>query len=73
MGGIYGTDIDPFLNTFNFPLGKLRAGLDLVIPPIKIENDISVGEFFRKRLGNEMLENLIEPLWEEFMEQILIN
>ena len=50
------TDIKPFLNTFNFPLGKLRAGLDLVIPPIKIENDISVGEFFRKRLGNEMLK-----------------
>ena len=63
-GSIMGipTDIKPFLNTFNFPLGKLRAGLDLVIPPIKIENDISVGEFFRKRLGNEMLENLIEPL-----------
>lgn len=24
--------------------------------------DISVGAFFRKRLGNEALENLIEPL-----------
>ena len=27
------------------PIGKLRAGLDLVIPPIKIEDDISVGAF----------------------------
>ena len=64
-GSIMGipTDIKPFLKTrLISPLGKLRAGLDLVIPPIKIENDISVGEFFRKRLGNEMLENLIEPL-----------
>jgi len=57
-GSIMGipTDIKPFLKTrLISPLGKLRAGLDLVIPPIKIENDISVGEFFRKRLGNEML------------------
>ncbi|MCI2875654.1 protoporphyrinogen oxidase [Staphylococcus hominis] len=64
-GSIMGipTDIKPFLKTrLISPLGKLRAGLDLVIPPIKIENDISVGDFFRKRLGNEMLENLIEPL-----------
>lgn len=64
-GSIMGipTDIKPFLKTrLISPLGKIRAGLDLVIPPIKIENDISVGEFFRKRLGNEMLENLIEPL-----------
>ena len=26
------------------------------------DGDISVGAFFRARLGNEVLENLIEPL-----------
>ncbi len=64
-GSIMGipTDIKPFLKTrLISPIGKLRAGLDLVIPPIKIEDDISVGAFFRRRLGNEVLENLIEPL-----------
>lgn len=64
-GSIMGipTDVKPFLNTSLIStLGKLRAGLDLFIPSIKIKDDISVGEFFRKRLGNEMLENLIEPL-----------
>ena len=30
--------------------------------PIEIEDDISVGDFFRQRLGDEVLENLIEPL-----------
>ncbi|WP_210126050.1 protoporphyrinogen oxidase [Staphylococcus sp. GDY8P85P] len=64
-GSIMGipTDIKPFLKTkLISPFGKLRAGLDLVIPPIQIDDDISVGEFFRRRLGNEILENLIEPL-----------
>ena len=35
--------------------------------------DISVGAFFRARLGNEVLENLIEPLMVVFMVPILIN
>ena len=34
----------------------------ICLKPIEIENDISVGSFFRQRLGNEVLENLIEPL-----------
>lgn len=65
-GSIMGipTDIKPFLKTrLISPLGKLRAGLDLIKKPIEMkENDISVGQFFRQRLGNEVLENLIEPL-----------
>ena len=47
-GSIMGipTDIKPFLKTrLISPIGKLRAGLDLVIPQIKIEDDISVGAF----------------------------
>ncbi|MCG7338369.1 protoporphyrinogen oxidase [Staphylococcus sp. ACRSN] len=64
-GSILGipTDIKPFLKTkLISPLGKLRAGKDLFKPSIEIENDISVGKFFRERLGDEILENLIEPL-----------
>ena len=64
-GSIMGipTDIKPFIKTkLISPIGKLRAGMDLFKKPIQIEDDISVGDFFRKRLGDEVLENLIEPL-----------
>lgn len=65
-GSIMGipTDIKPFLTTkLISPLGKLRAGLDLFKKPLDMHNgDVSVGQFFRARLGNEVLENLIEPL-----------
>ncbi|EHJ07778.1 protoporphyrinogen oxidase [Staphylococcus simiae] len=65
-GSIMGipTDIKPFLTTkLISPLGKLRAGLDLIKKPVEMHNgDISVGQFFRARLGDEVLEHLIEPL-----------
>ncbi|CCE59517.1 Protoporphyrinogen IX oxidase, aerobic [Staphylococcus argenteus] len=65
-GSIMGipTDIKPFVTTkLISPLGKLRAGLDLLKKPTQMQDgDISVGAFFRARLGNEVLENLIEPL-----------
>ena len=44
-----------------FSLFKLRSK-DLIKPSLNIDNDISVGQFFRERLGDEILENLIEPL-----------
>lgn len=57
------TDIKPFVTTkLISPLGKLRAGLDLLKTYSNVDGDISVGAFFRARLGNEVLENLIEPL-----------
>ncbi|MBN6202948.1 protoporphyrinogen oxidase, partial [Staphylococcus saprophyticus] len=64
-GSILGvpTNLKPFIKTkLISPKGKLRAGLDLFKKPIQIERDISVGSFFRERLGDEVLENLIEPL-----------
>ncbi len=64
-GSIMGipTDIKPFITTrLISPIGKLRAGLDLFKKPIEMNSDISVGDFFRQRLGDEVLENLIEPL-----------
>lgn len=64
-GSILGvpTELKPFLKTnLISPVGKLRAGLDYFLPVKQMHTDISIGHFFRQRLGNEVLENLIEPL-----------
>ncbi|MBF7016754.1 protoporphyrinogen oxidase [Staphylococcus durrellii] len=64
-GSIMGipTDIKPFVSTKLISVkGKIRASLDLIKKPTKMSEDISVGAFFRDRLGDEVLENLIEPL-----------
>src|SRR5690625_315688 len=50
-----------FSNLFSIK-GKLRAGLDYVLPKGKVQSDQSLGLFFRRRFGNELVENLIEPL-----------
>ncbi|MBG9944286.1 protoporphyrinogen oxidase [Brevibacillus formosus] len=57
------TKVMPFVTTdlISWP-GKLRAALDLVLPASKGGGDISVGDFFRRRLGNEVIDNLIAPL-----------
>src|SRR5690606_26034313 len=44
------------------PFGKLRAAMDFVLPRTSDDGDQSLGQFFRRRLGNEVVENLIEPL-----------
>ncbi len=57
------TRVGPFLfSSLISPLGKLRAGLDYVIPKGKPKEDQSLGGFFRRRFGNELVENLLEPL-----------
>ncbi|WP_028402522.1 protoporphyrinogen oxidase [Ectobacillus panaciterrae] len=57
------TQITPFLFSGLFsPLGKARAGFDFVLPRSKAADDQSLGHFFRRRLGNQVVENLIEPL-----------
>jgi oxygen-dependent protoporphyrinogen oxidase len=57
------TQIGPFITTgLLSPLGKLRAALDFVLPPTKVEGDLSLGQFFRRRFGDEVVDNLIEPL-----------
>lgn len=64
-GAIMGipTEIGPFLTTKLFSMsGKLRAAADLVLTRSKEESDQSLGGFFRRRLGDEVVENLIEPL-----------
>jgi oxygen-dependent protoporphyrinogen oxidase len=42
--------------------GKLRAGADYILPKGKAVNDQTLGGFFRHRFGDELVENLIEPL-----------
>lgn len=42
--------------------GKVRGSLDLVFKKGKVQEDQSLGYFFRKRFGNEFVDHLIEPL-----------
>ncbi|PTY84919.1 protoporphyrinogen oxidase, partial [Heyndrickxia sporothermodurans] len=57
------TQISPFIlsSLFSFS-GKVRAAADLIIPRLKEKKDVSIGQFFRRRFGDEVVENLIEPL-----------
>ncbi|CAD2079089.1 protoporphyrinogen oxidase [Phocicoccus pinnipedialis] len=57
------TTLTSFLKTdLLSPLGKARGLIDYVRPPVKMNRDLSAGQFFRKRLGNEITENMIQPL-----------
>ncbi|HVN55421.1 MAG TPA: protoporphyrinogen oxidase [Anaerolineaceae bacterium] len=42
--------------------GKVRMGMDFVIPRRKDGADESIGDFIRRRLGKEALEKIAEPL-----------
>lgn len=57
------TRILPFVTAtlFSWP-GKLRMALDLVLPRRRDAGDETLGDFIRRRLGNEALEKLGEPL-----------
>jgi oxygen-dependent protoporphyrinogen oxidase len=44
------------------PWGFARTTLDVALPSRAITQDISIGALVRRRLGNEMLERLIDPL-----------
>ena len=64
-GSIMGipTEIGPFVTTGLFSLsGKMRAAADFILPRSTPVSDQSLGQFFRRRLGDEVVENLIEPL-----------
>lgn len=59
------TKLTPFASTpLVSPLGKVRALADLFLPRSKDlqTSDQSVGSFFRRRLGNEVVDRIIEPL-----------
>lgn len=54
------------LSFFQSPLmsltGKIRVGLDLVIPGKNSREDESLADFVRRRFGQELLERLAQPL-----------
>ena len=53
----------PLLSTPLFsPLGKLRMGLDLLLPRGGTGGDESVGRFVLRRLGREALERFAQPM-----------
>jgi oxygen-dependent protoporphyrinogen oxidase len=57
------TEIGPFVRTgLLSPIGKLRAGLDLLLPRRKADRDESLGRFIERRLGKQMLTQIAEPL-----------
>ena len=56
--------ISPFITSGLFSLsGKVRAACDFILPRSAENDDQSLGEFFRRRFGPEVVENLLEPLF----------
>lgn len=57
------TKLSPFLlSPLISPLGKLRMGLDLVIPRRNGDEDEALGDFVARRMGWEALDKIAEPL-----------
>ncbi len=57
------TKFKPFaLSPLISPLGKLRMALDWFIPPKQDDQDETLAAFVRRRLGNEALDKIAEPL-----------
>ena len=57
------TKFKPFaLSPLISPLGKLRMGMDLFIPPRRDDGDETLADFIRRRLGSEALDKIAEPL-----------
>jgi oxygen-dependent protoporphyrinogen oxidase len=44
------------------PLGVLRAGLDIVLPRTKLPPDPTIAQVIGSRLGQDVLDHLVEPL-----------
>ncbi len=57
------TAVWPFISSslFSWP-GKLRMAMELVIPPRRDPEDENLGSFVRRRLGQEVLDKIAEPL-----------
>lgn len=65
QGSFMGIPVEasPFLFSDLFSIkGKLRAGCDYIIPKGDPVADQTLGGFFRRRFGHELVEHLIEPL-----------
>jgi len=57
------TEFIPFaLSRLISPWGKLRMGMDLLIPPRQEDGDESLASFFRRRLGSEAVDKIAGPM-----------
>jgi len=57
------TQFAPFATTTLLSwAGKMRAGLDLVLPRGQHQADQSLGNFLERRLGSEVVDRMVEPL-----------
>ncbi len=57
------TDLDALAESgLVSPEGVARAALDLELDATPIDGDISVGEYFRARMGDEVTNRLIDPM-----------
>jgi oxygen-dependent protoporphyrinogen oxidase len=57
------TTIMPFVqSTLISPVGKIRMAMDWFIPRKKTDDEESLAQFVRRRLGTEALEKIAEPL-----------
>ncbi len=57
------TSFTPFLKSSLISLaGKLRMAMDLFLPKRRSDQEESLAQFVRRRLGNEALEKIAEPL-----------
>jgi oxygen-dependent protoporphyrinogen oxidase len=57
------TKVMPFVTaSLISPLGKLRMGMDVFIPPRANDGDESLSHFVRRRLGPEALDKIAEPM-----------
>jgi len=63
LTGLIPSRFGPMLKTnLISPLGKLRMGMDYLIPARYAGDDESLAAFIRRRLGREVYERLVEPL-----------
>ncbi|MFS1513925.1 protoporphyrinogen oxidase [Chengkuizengella sp. SCS-71B] len=57
------TKMTPFMKTGLISVsGKLRAGMDLLLPRRSSSSDETLGGFLSRRLGKQVAENIAEPL-----------
>ena len=57
------TKLMPFITSpLISPLGKMRMGMDALIPPRRDDGDESLSHFVRRRLGAEALDKIAEPM-----------
>ncbi|TAK36741.1 MAG: protoporphyrinogen oxidase, partial [Lysobacteraceae bacterium] len=53
----------PFLRSPLFtPLQKVRAGIEVVVPSVGADGDLSIGAFLRRRYGNAVVDRVAGPL-----------